>query len=125
MLTWWPADHSVSGERGIQVIFDRTSADVSSRGHFGVERDGVRVTAWEPPSRLAFACISIFRRRTPRTLRSVLSIRVATPARGVEIEHGGPGTVWAASARASGGEPGKGGIRSFRTLFTVSNRGEV
>ncbi len=53
--TWWPADHSVSGERGITVIFeDHEGGRVFERTSSGVEHDWGQVTAWDPPSRLAF-----------------------------------------------------------------------
>jgi len=53
--TWWPVDHSVSGEQGIRVVFeDRVGGRIFERTPAGVEHDWGRVTAWEPPSRLAY-----------------------------------------------------------------------
>jgi uncharacterized protein YndB with AHSA1/START domain len=53
--TWWPADHSVTGERGIRVVFEeRAGGRIYERTKSGVEHDWGRVTAWEPPARLAY-----------------------------------------------------------------------
>jgi uncharacterized protein YndB with AHSA1/START domain len=53
--TWWPADHSVSGERGLQVVFEEhTGGRIFERAPSGTEHEWGRVTAWEPPSRLAY-----------------------------------------------------------------------
>jgi uncharacterized protein YndB with AHSA1/START domain len=53
--TWWPGDHSVSSERGLQVVFEeRVGGRVFERTPSGVEHDWGRVTAWDPPSRLAY-----------------------------------------------------------------------
>ncbi len=54
--TWWPADHSVSGERGIEVVFEpHVGGRVFERTSSGVEHDWGQVTAWEPPSLLGFS----------------------------------------------------------------------
>jgi uncharacterized protein YndB with AHSA1/START domain len=53
--TWWPADHSVSGERGLQVVFEEHAGGrIFERAPSGTEHEWGRVTAWEPPSRLAY-----------------------------------------------------------------------
>jgi uncharacterized protein YndB with AHSA1/START domain len=52
---WWPADHSVSGERGLQVVFEeRVGGRIFERTPAGTEHEWGRVTAWDPPSRLAY-----------------------------------------------------------------------
>jgi len=53
--TWWPQDHSVSGERGTTVIFEgRKGGRIFERTPSGVEHEWGTVTAWAPPSRLAY-----------------------------------------------------------------------
>jgi uncharacterized protein YndB with AHSA1/START domain len=52
---WWPADHSVSGERGLTVVFEeRVGGRIFERTPSGAEHQWGRITAWEPPSRLAY-----------------------------------------------------------------------
>ncbi len=54
--TWWPADHSVSGVRDLQVVFEEcVGGRIFERTPAGVEHDWGRVTVWEPPSRLAYS----------------------------------------------------------------------
>jgi Activator of Hsp90 ATPase homolog 1-like protein len=87
--TWWPADHSVSGERGIEVVFEEhVGGRIFERTMSGVERDWGWVTAWEPPSRLAFAWHLHFAPEdaTDVEIRFIDSGRDRTR---VEIEHGG------------------------------------
>jgi uncharacterized protein YndB with AHSA1/START domain len=53
--TWWPADHSVSGERGLQVVFEgHVGGRIFERTPAGAEHEWGRVTAWEPPALLAY-----------------------------------------------------------------------
>jgi uncharacterized protein YndB with AHSA1/START domain len=53
--TWWPADHSVSGERGLQVVFEgHVGGRIFERTLAGAEHEWGRVTAWEPPALLAY-----------------------------------------------------------------------
>jgi uncharacterized protein YndB with AHSA1/START domain len=52
---WWPVDHSVSGERGLKVVFEeRVGGRIFERTPSGAEHEWGRITAWEPPSRLAY-----------------------------------------------------------------------
>ena len=53
--TWWPADHTVSGERGLEIVFeDRVGGRLYERTRAGVEHEWGRVTVWEPPTRLSY-----------------------------------------------------------------------
>jgi uncharacterized protein YndB with AHSA1/START domain len=53
--TWWPADHTVTGEAGLRVELEgRVGGRVYERTAGGEEHDWGEVTAWEPPSRLAY-----------------------------------------------------------------------
>jgi uncharacterized protein YndB with AHSA1/START domain len=87
--TWWPADHSVSGERGIEVVFEEgVGGRIFERTPAGVEHEWGRVTAWEPPSRLAYTW---HLRRAPEDATDV-EIRFVDAGADrtlVEIEHAG------------------------------------
>ena len=53
---WWPANHSISGERGVAVNFEpRAGGRVFERTPAGVEHDWGEVIAWEPPDRLVYS----------------------------------------------------------------------
>ena len=52
---WWPTDHSVSGERELEVLFEeRIGGRIFERTPSGAEHQWGRITAWEPPTRLAY-----------------------------------------------------------------------
>lgn len=52
---WWPPTHTVSGEPGLEVIIEPgIGGRIFERTPGGVEHDWGEVTAWEPPSRLAY-----------------------------------------------------------------------
>jgi uncharacterized protein YndB with AHSA1/START domain len=53
--TWWPTDHSVSHEHGIEVVFEEhVGGRIFERTPSGVVHEWGRITAWEPPSRIAY-----------------------------------------------------------------------
>lgn len=52
---WWPKGHTVSADPGLEVVFEaRAGGRIFERTPAGVEHDWGRVTAWEPPHRLAY-----------------------------------------------------------------------
>ncbi len=52
---WWPADHTISGEKGTAVNFEpRAGGRIYERTAAGVEHDWGEVIAWEPPGRLVY-----------------------------------------------------------------------
>jgi uncharacterized protein YndB with AHSA1/START domain len=51
--TWWPAGHTVSGCPERIVMQGRVDGRIFERTAEGVEHEWGRVTAWEPPTRLA------------------------------------------------------------------------
>ena len=52
---WWPADHTVSGEDGLEVVIEpRVGGRIFERTASGREEDWGEVLAWEPPHRLAY-----------------------------------------------------------------------
>ncbi len=53
--TWWPASHTVSGEPGLEVVFEpRRGGRIFERTGAGREYDWGEVVAWEPPRRLVY-----------------------------------------------------------------------
>jgi uncharacterized protein YndB with AHSA1/START domain len=53
--TWWPVDHTVSGEAGLEVVLEgRVGGRIYERTAGGVEHDWGEVTEWRPPMRLAY-----------------------------------------------------------------------
>lgn len=52
--SWWPADHTVSGERCLDVILEPgIGGRIYERTQSGEEHQWGEVTVWEPPARLA------------------------------------------------------------------------
>ena len=51
---WWPATHSVSGAPEAVVIEPRAGGRIYERAPGGAEHEWGRVTAYEPPRRLAY-----------------------------------------------------------------------
>jgi hypothetical protein len=55
IATWWPADHTVSGDSRVDVVLEpRVGGRIYERTPAGVEHDWGWVTAWEPPGRLVY-----------------------------------------------------------------------
>ena len=87
--TWWPADHTVSGEAGLTVVLEgRPGGRIFERTSDGSEHDWGEVTVWEPPSRLIY----LWHLRRDRADATEVEIRFtdrddATTL--VEIEHRG------------------------------------
>jgi uncharacterized protein YndB with AHSA1/START domain len=53
--SWWPATHTVTAEPGLEVVFQpRIGGRIFERTPGGTEVEWGEVTAWEPPSRLAY-----------------------------------------------------------------------
>jgi uncharacterized protein YndB with AHSA1/START domain len=52
--TWWPADHTVSGDPAAVVLEGHLGGRVFERARDGTEYEWGRVTLWEPPSRLGY-----------------------------------------------------------------------
>ncbi len=87
--TWWPADHSVSGERGLQVVFEEgVGGRIFERTPAGVEHEWGRVTAWEPPTRLAYTWHLRFAPEEETDVE-IRFVDAGGDRTRVEIEHGG------------------------------------
>ena len=53
--SWWPRSHTVTGERGLQVIFEgRPGGRIFERTPAGHEVEWGEITVWEPPRRLRY-----------------------------------------------------------------------
>jgi uncharacterized protein YndB with AHSA1/START domain len=54
--SWWPADHTVSGEPGAKVTVEpRVGGRIFERAGDGTEHDWGEVVVWDPPTRLAYS----------------------------------------------------------------------
>jgi Activator of Hsp90 ATPase homolog 1-like protein len=86
---WWPADHSVSGERGLQVVLEPgVGGRIYERTPAGTEHEWGEVTVWEPPSRLGY----LWHLRRDRADATDVEIRFVADGPGltrVEIVHSG------------------------------------
>ena len=51
--TWWPRDHTVGAAVAVHLQ-ERVGGRIYERDADGVEHDWGRVTAWDPPGRLAY-----------------------------------------------------------------------
>jgi uncharacterized protein YndB with AHSA1/START domain len=86
--TWWPRDHTASGEPGARVVLDRrVGGRIYEVTADGTEHEWGEVTAWEPPHRLAY----LWHLRTDRASATDVEIRFTSCPDGtkVEIEHAG------------------------------------
>jgi uncharacterized protein YndB with AHSA1/START domain len=53
--TWWPADHTVTGQSDVVVVLQRgVGGRIYERTAEGVEHDWGEVVVWDPPARLAY-----------------------------------------------------------------------
>ncbi len=98
IATWWPADHTVSGQAGLTVVMDDgVGGRIYERTPDGTEHDWGEVTAWDPPDRLAY----LWHLRRDRTDATEVEIRFLALDAGrtrIEIEHRG----WERLGRAAG-----------------------
>ncbi|HEY0932784.1 MAG TPA: SRPBCC domain-containing protein [Trebonia sp.] len=96
--TWWPADHTVTGESGLAVVMESgVGGRIYERSRDGAEHDWGEVTVWDPPERLVY----LWHLRRDRSDATEVEIRfLATDPRltRIEIEHRG----WERLGRAAG-----------------------
>lgn len=86
---WWPSDHSVSGEAGLEVVFEgRVGGRIFERTAGGVEHDWGEITLWEPPRRLGYLW-HIGRERAAGTDVLITFHARDDGSTRVEIEHSG------------------------------------
>ncbi|MCV2491542.1 SRPBCC domain-containing protein [Geodermatophilus sp. YIM 151500] len=100
IATWWPADHTASGDPGSRVVLEgRPGGRIYERTPSGEEHEWGEVVLWQPPSALGY----LWFLRTDRSDATDVTVRfTATGARAtrVDIEHagwerlGGRGAAW-------------------------------
>jgi hypothetical protein len=87
--SWWPADHSVSGEPGLTVLLEgRVGGRIYERTAVGEEHEWGEVTAWEPPAHFGY----LWHLRRDRADATQVDIRFTAAddrTTRVEIEHTG------------------------------------
>jgi hypothetical protein len=87
--TWWPADHTVTGEADLDVVMQSgVGGRIYERTPAGVEHDWGEVTVWSPPSRLVY----LWHLRRDRSDATEVEIRFVASDSGptrIEIEHRG------------------------------------
>jgi hypothetical protein len=87
--SWWPADHTVSGERGLDVVLEPgIGGRIYERTRAGEEHEWGEVTVWEPPARLGYLW-HLRRDRNHATEVEVRFTALGEAATRVEIEHRG------------------------------------
>lgn len=98
--TWWPVDHTVSGQPGLAVILEgRPGGRIFERTPAGTEHDWGEVLAWEPPARLVYSW-HLRRDRADATEVEIRFVPVERSRTRVEIEHrawerlGAEGEAW-------------------------------
>lgn len=86
---WWPADHTVSVEPGLEVVFEpRVGGRIFERTATGTELEWGEVTIWEPPRRLGYLW-HLRADRADATEVSITFVPRGDAAARVEIEHRG------------------------------------
>jgi hypothetical protein len=88
IASWWPADHTASGEPDLTVILEgRVGGRIFERTPDGTEHDWGEVTLWEPPHRFGY----LWHLRRDRADATDVEIRFVPDgaATRVEIEHRG------------------------------------
>jgi activator of Hsp90 ATPase-like protein len=99
IATWWPPDHTVSGQPELIVMDGVVGGRIFERTKDGVEYEWGEVTRWQPPRRLAY----LWHLGGDRTVATEVDIRFVhqgAAATRIEIEHRGwerlgtSGDVW-------------------------------
>jgi uncharacterized protein YndB with AHSA1/START domain len=85
--TWWPDDHTVTGEPARVVLEPDVGGRIFEQGPDGTAYEWGEITAWDPPSRLCY----LWHLRRDRSDATEVEIRFLPQGTGtrVEIEHRG------------------------------------
>jgi hypothetical protein len=87
--TWWPPDHTVTGDSGIVVVLeDGVGGRIYERAPDGVEQDWGEVSVWKLPARLAYLW-HLRRDRADVTEVEVRLVSQGDAGTRIEIEHRG------------------------------------
>jgi uncharacterized protein YndB with AHSA1/START domain len=85
--TWWPRDHTVSGEKATVILEAGVGGRILERTADGVEHEWGKVKRWEPPTRLGYTW---YLGRSPDEATEVtVSFIQMSDSTLVEIEHRG------------------------------------
>lgn len=86
---WWPVSHTVTAERGLQVVFQAGKGGrIFERTPTGVEVEWGQITVWDPPRRLGY----LWHIRTDRADATEVEINFTDQGDAttrVDIEHRG------------------------------------
>ena len=94
---WWPADHTVSGEDGLEIVIEpRVGGRIFERTASGREEMWGEVLVWEPPRRLVY----LWHLRADRADATEVEI-VFTPDGTARPRSGSTTAAGSASARAA------------------------
>ena len=86
---WWPADHTVSGAPGLEVVLEpRPGGRIYERTAVGAEFEWGEVSVWEPPRRLVYQW-HLRRDRADATEVEITFVDTGNRSTRVEIEHRG------------------------------------
>lgn len=98
--TWWPADHTATGDDGAEVVLEpRHGGRIYERHRDGSEVEWGEVTLWDPPARLGYLW-HLRRDRADATDVVITFVDLDGGRTRVEIVHtgwerlGGDGPVW-------------------------------
>jgi hypothetical protein len=87
--SWWPLEHSASGRRGFNVVFEpRVGGRIFERTPGGEEIDWGEITSWDPPRRVSYLW-HINADRSDATDVDIVFNEVAELSTRVDIEHRG------------------------------------
>ena len=87
--SWWPVEHTVSAERGLEVVFEpRAGGRIFERTPAGAEIEWGRITDWDPPRRLVYQW-HIAADPTDATEVEIVFEAVEDESTRVEVEHRG------------------------------------
>lgn len=87
--TWWPTDHTVSGEPDTEIVLERiVGGRIYERAPGGIEHDWGEVTVWEPPTRFGYTW-HLNRDRADATDVEIQFIAQGGDLTQVQIEHNG------------------------------------
>ena len=87
--SWWPADHTASGESGLRVVLEPgVGGRIFERTASGTEVDWGEVTLWEPPRRLGYLW-HLRRDRADATEVEITFVDQGNSTTRVDIEHRG------------------------------------
>ena len=89
LSAWWPADHTASGEAGVEVVLEgRVGGRIFERTPAGSTHEWGEITAWDPPRRLGYLWY-LRRDRADATEVDITFVENDAATTRVEIEHRG------------------------------------